>query len=492
MSRSPHSTSPSVIPPSFFLDSAPASTHAPASTSSLVEEARALFIDSAADLMRRFGSARFYMRLWTPTLTLFAMVIGALVHRASLSRVTSLMATNIANGLPLAGKLASSLAFCKSTAGFASARARLPLTWLRHCFTRQAQRLHASAIPKIPDLCGLSFIIRVLDGTMINLRSVGSIARAFPPHSNQHGATYWCQMRVLVCMCLSTGLVLSLVVGNKYDSELAQTVRLILFGFKDYPAVALSAPVLWLGDANFGVWAVAAAARQMNQHCLVRMTPSRARKVLGRNLPSHDFDLRVEWCPTRHDSGRHVQRRAVAGRLICRHIHRPGFRVQTLLLFTTVDEAVATSAQLVELYAARWRIELSLRHLKTQMGMELIEVKSPAMAKRELIVALMAYNLVRAVMLKSGATYEIDVWRLSFSKARDELVCFIVAQFAGASTLEMALWRIANGKLPKRRKPRPAEPRAKRHRRETFPPLRGDRRLSRQKLNPSDNPSSKS
>ena len=42
-----------------------------------------------------------------------------------------------------------------------------------------------------------------------------------------------------------------------------------------------------------------------------------------------------------------------------------------------------------------------------------------------------------------------------------------------------SLERIARGKLPNRPKARPGEPRKKRHRRETFPPLRGSRSEAR-------------
>jgi len=77
-----------------------------------------------------------------------------------------------------------------------------------------------------------------------------------------------------------------------------------------------------------------------------------------------------------------------------------------------------------------------------------------------------------------GTKHGVTPWNLSFTKAREELN-YLILKENSKELLIGSLGRIAKGKLPKRRKARPGEPRKKRHRGETFPPLRGSRSEAR-------------
>ena len=173
---------------------------------------------------------------------------------------------------------------------------------------------------------------------------------------------------------------------------------------------------------------------------------------------------------------------AVAGRLVVVRVTRGGYRPQDLLLFTTLAADIAP-AELAALYLKRWNIELSLRHFKTQMGLGEIVAKSPAMARRELFSGVLTYNLMRGVMLLAAASGGEPLAAMSFAKARVELGCMFMVTALLLSdsnpSWEAMLVRIVSGKLKPRRKPRPPEPRLKRHRRETFPPLKGTRAAAR-------------
>jgi hypothetical protein len=295
-------------------------------------------------------------------------------------------------------------------------------------------------------------------------------------------------MRVLACMCLGTGLILNIITGNAGDSEQAQIVRLILFGASTGWPAAATGSILWMGDANFGVWRVVAAARQSGQHSLMRLTITRATKLArdhGRKL-ADGLDLAVSWESSRYDQvDRGLKPLAVQGRLIVKMIHSKGYRPVQLLLFTTVEAPAVEVAELVALYLQRWRIELSLRHFKDYMEIGELKAKSPAMAKRELLTGLLAYNLVRGLMLISAARHGQKVWELSFALARQELAAVLMKRVnqdaeQAMQSWEQVLYRLSKGRLPRRKVPRPTEPRRKRHRGETFPPLRGDRQAARE------------
>lgn len=452
-----------------------------------VADAVALFVrlsrgDWLGELLNRFG----YLRCWSPAITLMGMIVGHLIGRGStLEKVLALMRSGAADGLCRSGKkLSHLLGACSSTSGYAQARSRLPLWWLRRCLRAQAEQLRTLAT----GWQWFGMEVRVLDGTMITLRPFGLIPRGFPRHSNQHGQCYWCQMRVLLCMCLGTGVILSLVSGSAADSEQAQTVRLLLYGCNGWPPVA-TATVLWMGDANFGVWRVAAASQQSGQHLLVRLTQARAQKLAGTTDLRHGLDLALNWAPSRRDTiDRGLRGTSVAGRLLVVRVERRGHRPTLFLLFTTVEDPSISALQLAALYLRRWEIELTFRHVKTQMGLGESSAKSSVMAKRELFTGVLAYNLVRGVMLLGSSRHRVALSTLSFAKAREELIYALIltaARHGGIKTRYdwgTMLLRLSKGRLPRRKKLRPNEPRYKRHRRETFPPLRGDRATARNEL----------
>jgi hypothetical protein len=417
---------------------------------------------------------------WTPSVILMSMILGHLLGHASLDRVQEFLRCGIIDDLCLKGKILSSfLTDTHSTGGLAGARARLPLTWLRKMLTTQSQELQGL----VGGYQWHGMAVVIVDGSMATMRPLGSIPLRFPPHSNQHGPTYWCQMRVLFVMCLGTGLILHLVMGNAADSEQAQLVRLMLFGRERTLSMG---PMLWMGDANFGIWRVASAAQQTNQEVFMRLTNKRAKKLAGLTALVPGLDLVVAWEASKNDQiDRGLEHQIVAGRLLVMRIERAGFRPLEMYFFTTMTSSQAPAAELYALYLRRWNIELNLRYYKTQLGLGEIRAKSPAMAKRELYSGAMAYNLVRAAMLLASARHGVPLGKISFSKARVTMVgAWLEEMKQGHETgsqhrLESALQRIAQGKLPKRKKPRPSEPRKTRHRGPSFPPLRGDRATAR-------------
>ena len=414
--------------------------------------ARLFLLKSSQALLSRCSGHRAW---WSPSLTLMAMILGHLLGHASLDRVQEFMRCGVADGLCLKGKIISCfLNGCHNTAGLAMARARLTLTWMRKMLTAQSRELQGM----VGGFQWHGMSVMLVDGSMATMRSLGGIPRCFPPHSNQHGSTYWCQMRVLFVMCLGTGLILHLVMGSAADSEQAQLVRLMLFGSEGSPSLG---PVLWMGDANFGIWRVAAAAQQTKQKVLLRLTGPRAKKLAGRHALVPGLDLEVSWEASANDQiDRGLKPQIIKGRLLATRLERNGFRPVEIYFFTTVPSSEAPANELCALYLRRWNIELNLRNYKTQLGLGEIRAKSPAMAKRELYSGAMAYNLVRGAMLLASAKHGVPLGEISFSKARVMLVgAWIEGIKKGAAAgeprrLERALRRIAKGKLPKRKKPR--------------------------------------
>jgi hypothetical protein len=70
--------------------------------------------------------------------------------------------------------------------------------------------------------------------------------------------------------------------------------------------------------------------------------------------------------------------------------------------------------EVASLYLHRWEIELRFRDIKTTMGMEMLRTKSPEMVRKEVLMHLIAYNVVRLLMLKAGKAHGVNHRRISF------------------------------------------------------------------------------
>jgi hypothetical protein len=231
---------------------------------------------------------------------------------------------------------------------------------------------------------------------------------------------------------------------------------------------------------------VVQAAHHKDHHVLLRLTQVRARKLLGRSLRCGDHPL--TWAPSRHDQLQPGLCPApLPGRLLVARLQRPGFRAQTLYLFTTLeDPAQYPLAELLELYGRRWHIELNLRYVKAQMDAAQLEVHSAEMARKEWVASLLAYNLIRAAMLCAALHQAISPLTLSFSASRRRLEYWLRrlgrTRAAVQDSWDQTLQELAKCLLPRRPRPRPREPRAQRHLRATYPPFYGSRASGRRKL----------
>jgi hypothetical protein len=318
----------------------------------------------------------------------------------------------------------------------------------------------------------------LLDGSTVRLRPYGDIPRRFPPNGNQaRSAPYWCLMRVVVGFCARSGAALACAHGSFFRSEQLLACRMMLRS-------ALGA-CLYVGDRNFGVFRIVQTARAVGGHVLLRLTKARARRLLGRplRLGSHP----VLWSRTASDRLQPgCSQASVPGRLLVVAIQRKGYRSQTFYLFTSLTDPVEYPvAALVELYGLRWHIELNLRYLKTQMRLVQLECKSAEMARKEWLAGLLAYNVLRAAMLCAALRRQISPLLLSFSLCRRHLEHWLA--LFGCGTVTAGDWRrvldlMGQALLPRRRKPRPPEPRKQRHLRQPYPPLIGSREKARQQL----------
>lgn len=310
------------------------------------------------------------------------------------------------------------------TGGYCQARQKLP-----KALCRQVGR---EMIEQLRKMLGLEDHdaprVYLLDGSSLELEHNRELVKSYPPAQNQHGASHWPVLKVVVLHELKSGLAEEPSWGPMYGPKAVSEQELAATSLDRLPAGAVI-----LGDRNFGVLWVAHEAQQRSLGVMLRLTAVRARKLVGGPI-SREGEYPVIWRATRWDGGK--KRRvpgdaAVAGRLIAVRVGR-GKTKQWLFLFTTLDWPVKT---LVELYGKRWNIETDLRSLKRTVRLHHMTAKSKDMLEKELVMAVCAYNLVRAVMCLAARKSRIDPRQLSFALVLNVVDC-AWPKLAGASTQE--------------------------------------------------------
>jgi hypothetical protein len=139
-----------------------------------------------------------------------------------------------------------------------------------------------------------------------------------------------------------------------------------------------------------------------------------------------------------------------------------------------------------QLYILRWNAELYLRYIKTTMKMEMLSCKSPEMARKEISIHFLAYNIIRILMAESGSVYDVPPLRISFKNTVQFINSFMpificMDKATNAVMHEHMLRVIANVKVGKR--PGRKEPRAVKRRPKPFPLLTKHRNIYRKELN---------
>jgi hypothetical protein len=352
-----------------------------------------------------------------------------------------------------------------NTGSYNQARQELPLTIVE----QSGDRAFLQLIEQVgrPATGRDAFFV---DGSTMRMPHSPELRTAYPPASNQKGESHWPLMRIVIAHDLYSGLAMRPQWGpTKGDHAVSEQ------GLLEQAIDRLPKGCLVLGDANFGVFSVAYAATQRGHPVVLRLTMARA-KALAKQELRDGMDRRIQWEPSSHERRKHRELPAdaeVQGRLIVRQVQPSnGDKPFLLAVFTTLEDEADS---VIQLYGFRWNIETDLRSLKTMLGLEQLSSTTPEMVAKEIDVAMIAYNLVRAVTCVAAKKASLEPRQFSFTRVRNVINAF--APMIAAATNEREAQQLADtmmyyvnqAKLPRRRKNRPTYPRAVWHKPQTFP-----------------------
>lgn len=333
--------------------------------------------------------------------------------------------TSLEHVANLGGGLFTGPAYCL-------ARAALPLAVFRSV-------LHDTIESLIPDTEAggrwrghRTFLI---DGSSFSMPDTPELQTAFGQPGGQAPGRGFPVAKILALFHAGTGVLLKVVVAPLRSHEMADVGEI-------HPALE-SGDVL-VGDRGFCSFAHLAmlaasgiyAVFRVHQRQIVDFTLDRPNAPAGekkgvKGMPRSRWlrrlgvlDQVVEWfkLERRPEWMTEEQYVRLPETLIVRELRyevgRPGFRTRTVTLVTTLLDAGAyPPGTLAELYGARWRVELNLRHLKTTMKMDVLKCKTFEGVLKELTVYAIVYNLVRVVMGEAARRQEVEVERISFADA---------------------------------------------------------------------------
>jgi hypothetical protein len=97
----------------------------------------------------------------------------------------------------------------------------------------------------------------------------------------------------------------------------------------------------------------------------------------------------------------------------------PGQKDEILYFFTTLD---LIPKRILAIYKLRWNMETDLRSLKRTLELHQLTSKTKAMVEKEVLMAVCAYNVVRATMYLSASQAGLTPRQLSFSSSQDAVM----------------------------------------------------------------------
>ena len=293
----------------------------------------------------------------------------------------------------------------ENNGGYCRVRRRLPLSWPRSIFeftrtpaklsTRRRWRWHGHRVI-------------VVDGTSARLPDTSDNQNEWPQPKTQKAGCGFPVIHILAAFNLDTACLEHYAIDKLYTSERAM--------FRAMRGCMNKGDVL-LGDRGFCGFAEFHELMKLGVHSVMRKH-SRLGVSLKTLRRISKTERIVTWYRTAVPSKGYTRDewKALPKTMTVREIQvtvkQSGFRTKSYTLLTTLrDTRRYTTEDFATLYRRRWQVELRFDEIKTHMGMVELHCKSPEMVQRELLMFLIAYNLIRLTMLKAAEEQKASLER---------------------------------------------------------------------------------
>jgi len=407
--------------------------------------------------------------VYTPAVTLWAF-LSQVLFKGEMRSCLAAVARVIVLFISLGRKPCSD-----NTGAYCRARPKLPVPVI--------ERLTLELADECEDELPNSWLwkskhVHLIDGSTVSMPDTEANQTEYPQAVTQEPGLGFPIARLVLLFSLGSAMVQGMAMGPYAGKETGETALLRqLFG-------RLRPGHVVLADRYYCSYFMVALLQEMGVDVVMRQHQLRDTDFRrGQRLGTGDHI--VTWIrPDRPDwmDQETYQRmpKTLTVREVHVQVHQPGFRVESFVVVTTLTDAdTYTSDDIAELYHQRWLVELDIRALKITLGIDVLRCKWPEMVRREIWVALLAYNLIRRSMLQAARASRSgrSPRQLSFTAAMQKIAASWNTLTACSNSvlillIDVHLQHIANheiGDRPDRVEPRAIKRRPKPHKLLTKP-----------------------
>jgi hypothetical protein len=351
---------------------------------------------------------------YSPDITLWAFLSQVLDPDHSLdAAVSRVIAFHLSQGRE---EMISS-----ATSGYSQARSKLPEKVISNLARQSAEQMEEN-LPKAW-LWRILHHLKLVDGSTISMPDTLANQVLYPQPDSQKAGVGFPMARIVAVISCVTGAVLDLAIGPYSGKETGEhaLLRQIIDAFKKGDVA--------LGDCYYASYFLIAALIKKGVDVIfpihaARDCDFRTGKKLGEkdHIATWLKPAKPEWMDqeTYDDIQAEISIREVSITTI-----RKGFRPQTRILVTTFLEPTEVSKNdLNLLYSCRWWVELDIRAIKATLKMDILRGKTPAMVHKEIWVHLLAYNMIRKMMVQAALIHNKKPRELSFKGALNVIKSF--------------------------------------------------------------------
>ena len=406
-------------------------------------------------------------RLYPPTETLSMFLAQAMSADRSCQN-----AVNQAALQQLCGGLSAN---STHTGGYCRARQRLPLDMVLH-LTQYAGKHIGAQCPN--EWLWQGRQVRIVDGTTVTMPDTAANQATFPQQRGQRPGLGFPICRLVGITCLASGALINAAIGrfNGKGGDEQTLLRTIQDTFQLGDIV--------VSDAFFATYFFLTAMQAKGIDILMEQNGSRRRTTdfrRGKKLGERDHLVVINKPKNRPDWMSEAEYNATPDSLTVREFKAGG----KIMVTTMTCPRNHPKEDLKRLYKSRWHVELDIRNIKDTMGMNVLSCKTPEMAIKEIWVYLLAYNLIRLMMVQSALLSDIKPRNISFKHCLQ--VWLIYIQHAqGIDNLELLFQIMAQQQVGNR--PGRIEPRAVKRRPKAYPLLTKPRNDARVEVRKNGHP----
>lgn len=343
-----------------------------------------------------------------------------------------------------------------NTSAFCQARIKLPVELVKELIIQTGGKACATS-PKKWGHKGRN--VKLIDGSTTTMPDTKASQIIYPQLRSQKEGLGFPICRFLTVNCLSTGAVLEVEIESMKGKGTGEASMLnnVIDSFNPGEII--------LGDAIYSTYFILSILIERGIDIVFEQNGTRQASCdfkKGEKLGKKDHLMTYPKPKKKPDWMTKKQFDLTPNFIVIREL-----KVNNKIIITTMLNPKKESRKsLGDLYKKRWNIEVDFRNIKTTLKMCVLSCKTPEMCKKEMLVTMLAYNVVRIFMAQSANEFQLQPRSISFKHSVQVLLNYL---FKGREPDEAMIALMAKRKVGNR--PGRVEPRAIKRRPKPYPLL---------------------